>query len=165
MAIACAAAASLIIVVNAMFLQSGAHPAPFFANPAIATAADRHSMPRRRPAPCRSRRMRSPRVQLPACARLQPRRRRRNDPIAELIERPVVQRVASRITAVQRALSEYGYGQIKPSGMLDEPTSEAIEKFETRTQNAGDRADVRPAGRASLPPWPAIRVDCIRAQG
>jgi peptidoglycan hydrolase-like protein with peptidoglycan-binding domain len=31
---------------------------------------------------------------------------------------------------VQRALSDYGYGQIKPSGTLDGPTSAAIEKFE-----------------------------------
>ena len=27
-------------------------------------------------------------------------------------------------------LSEFGYGQIKPSGILDEATSAAIEKFE-----------------------------------
>ena len=32
--------------------------------------------------------------------------------------------------AVQRVLSDYGYGQIKPSGVLDQPTSAAIEKFE-----------------------------------
>ena len=32
--------------------------------------------------------------------------------------------------AVQRVLSEFGYGQIKPSGILDEATSAAIEKFE-----------------------------------
>jgi peptidoglycan hydrolase-like protein with peptidoglycan-binding domain len=31
---------------------------------------------------------------------------------------------------VQRALSDYGYGQIKPSGILDDATSAAIEKFE-----------------------------------
>lgn len=49
---------------------------------------------------------------------------RRNDPIADLIG------PSPRIQAVQRALSDYGYGQIKPSGMLDDATSEAIEKFE-----------------------------------
>ena len=32
--------------------------------------------------------------------------------------------------AVQRALSDYGYGQIKPTGILDEATSDAIERFE-----------------------------------
>ena len=32
--------------------------------------------------------------------------------------------------AVQRALSNYGYGQLQPSGLLDDATSHAIEKFE-----------------------------------
>jgi peptidoglycan hydrolase-like protein with peptidoglycan-binding domain len=32
--------------------------------------------------------------------------------------------------AVQRILSDYGYGQIKPTGVIDQPTSAAIEKFE-----------------------------------
>ncbi len=49
---------------------------------------------------------------------------RRNDPIADLIG------PSPRIAAVQRALSEYGYGQIKPTGVLDDATSAAIEKFE-----------------------------------
>jgi len=49
---------------------------------------------------------------------------RRNDPIADLIG------PSPRILAVQRVLSEFGYGQIKPSGMLDDATSAAIEKFE-----------------------------------
>ena len=31
---------------------------------------------------------------------------------------------------MQRALSEYGYGQIKASGTLDDATTAAIEKFE-----------------------------------
>ena len=31
---------------------------------------------------------------------------------------------------MQRALSEYGYGQLRLSGTLDEPTSAAIQKFE-----------------------------------
>ena len=32
--------------------------------------------------------------------------------------------------AVQRALSDFGYGQIKPSGQFDPATKTAIEKFE-----------------------------------
>ena len=32
---------------------------------------------------------------------------------------------------MQRVLSEFGYGQIRPSGTLDEATSAAIEKFES----------------------------------
>lgn len=35
-----------------------------------------------------------------------------------------------RIVLVQRALSDFGYGQIKPSGILDAPTREAIGRFE-----------------------------------
>ena len=58
---------------------------------------------------------------------------RRNDPIADLIG------PSPRIAAVQRALSDYGYGQIKPSGMLDDATSAAIEKFERERKIAGHR--------------------------
>lgn len=49
----------------------------------------------------------------------------RSDPIAELIapSRP-------RVMAVQRALSDFGYGQLKPTGTLDAATRAAIEKFE-----------------------------------
>jgi peptidoglycan hydrolase-like protein with peptidoglycan-binding domain len=35
-----------------------------------------------------------------------------------------------RVIALQRALAEYGYGQIKPSGIIDADTQAAIEKFE-----------------------------------
>lgn len=38
--------------------------------------------------------------------------------------------MSSRIMSVQRVLAAYGYGQIKPSGILDQPTSVAIERFE-----------------------------------
>ena len=34
------------------------------------------------------------------------------------------------MTAIQRALSEFGYGQIKPTGQFDPETKAAIEKFE-----------------------------------
>jgi len=48
----------------------------------------------------------------------------RNDPIAELIA------PSKRVLAVQRALSDFGYGQIKPTGQLGPETQAAIEKFE-----------------------------------
>ena len=35
-----------------------------------------------------------------------------------------------RVMALQRALAEYGYGQIKPTGIVDAETRAAIEKFE-----------------------------------
>lgn len=46
------------------------------------------------------------------------------DPIAEMIS------PSKQVVAVQRALSEFGYGQIKPSGVLDPETQSAIQKFE-----------------------------------
>ena len=48
----------------------------------------------------------------------------RNDPIAELIA------PSKRVIAIQRALSDFGYGQIKPSGNYDAETRAGIEKFE-----------------------------------
>jgi hypothetical protein len=127
-----AATATLVIIVNATFLQSGARPGPFVAAPAASpvTAADAqpkavvqgtlksadltptHTVPV-------SHQQVAATVPLPVPPPL-----RRNDPIADLIG------PSPRILAVQHILSEFGYGQIKPSGMLDGATSEAIEKFE-----------------------------------
>jgi len=50
--------------------------------------------------------------------------RARHDPIADLIG------PSSRILAVQRVLSDFGYGQIKPNGIPGPETVAAIEKFE-----------------------------------
>jgi hypothetical protein len=119
LAILGAGAVSLVIVVNAVFLQTGPHPTPFFAMPTSPPrAADNRPnvvgvatpKPAEPVAP-------GPRTPQTVSAR-------RNDPIADLIGSP------SRVMAVQRVLSDFGYGQIRPSGTLDEPTSTAIEKFE-----------------------------------
>jgi peptidoglycan hydrolase-like protein with peptidoglycan-binding domain len=45
----------------------------------------------------------------------------------DAIERPAP---ARRVIALQRVLAEYGYGQIKPSGILDTETQAAIQRFE-----------------------------------
>ena len=37
---------------------------------------------------------------------------------------------SKRVLAVQRALAEFGYGQIKPTGVVDADTRAAIERFE-----------------------------------
>ena len=115
-AILAALAVSMIIVVNAIYLQSGSHPAPFFATPKPSPVVT-NSVPKPAESSASTR---------PAAATIvpQPVAVRRNDPIADLIG------PSPRIAAVQRALSDYGYGQVKPSGMLDEATSAAIEKFE-----------------------------------
>jgi peptidoglycan hydrolase-like protein with peptidoglycan-binding domain len=46
------------------------------------------------------------------------------DPIGEMIS------PSKQVLAVQRALTEFGYGQIKPTGILDPETQSAIQKFE-----------------------------------
>ena len=48
----------------------------------------------------------------------------RNDPIAELIA------PTKQVLAIQRALADFGYGQINLTGVYDPETKEAIEKFE-----------------------------------
>ncbi len=57
--------------------------------------------------------------------KLEPNVPRAPDPIAQIIAPP-----AQRVSAVQRVLSDYGYGQIKPTGTLDRETQDAIEQFE-----------------------------------
>ncbi len=39
-----------------------------------------------------------------------------------------------RVIAMQRVLAEFGYGQIKPTGLIDSETQAAIEKFERERQ-------------------------------
>ena len=125
-----AGAACLMIVVNAVFLQSGSHPAPFFANPARPQMADTGpTAATTAPAPAPPRPVEATvAVHPPAAPRAQAPALRRNDPIAELIGASIGS--PSRVLAVQRALSEFGYGQIKVSGTLDQATAAAIEKFE-----------------------------------
>jgi peptidoglycan hydrolase-like protein with peptidoglycan-binding domain len=50
------------------------------------------------------------------------------DPIARLIAPSNA--LSKRITAVQRALADFGFGQIKPTGVFDADTRAAVEKFE-----------------------------------
>ncbi len=52
----------------------------------------------------------------------------RSDPIAELIA------PTKQVLAIQRALADFGYGQLKPTGVYDAATKAAIEKFERDRQ-------------------------------
>jgi Putative peptidoglycan binding domain len=99
-ALCLAVGASGTIIVNALFLQSGPHPAPIFS--AVAGPAA--------PAATVARTMKSSRLP--------------QDPIAEILQ------PAERVMAMQRALSEFGYGQIKVDGVMGPETTAAIEKFE-----------------------------------
>jgi Putative peptidoglycan binding domain len=123
-----AAAATIVISVNAVFLQSGPHPAPFFVNPASQPrqAAETHPITAA-PVMLKPADLPPPRPTV-SQRQGQPVSVRRNDPIGDLIGSSVGS--PSRIMAVQRLLSDFGYGQIKPTGTLDEPTSTAIERFE-----------------------------------
>jgi hypothetical protein len=118
LAIFTAVAASLVIVVNAVALQSGARPAPFLVNaPASASLPSAGA--------ARPMLAEVPPATRPAAAPRAPENvATRGDPIAEFID------MSSRIVAVQRVLANYGYGQIKPNGVLDQATRVAIEKFE-----------------------------------
>jgi hypothetical protein len=126
LAIFVASALSVAIIVNALFLQSGSHPAPFFVNPAPAPADIRSGLGN---APWPRQVDATASAHLPANMHTtQPASARHGDPIADLIGSYIGS--TARVTAVQRILSQYGYGQIKPSGVIDGPTSVAIEKFE-----------------------------------
>ncbi|MFZ3349720.1 MAG: peptidoglycan-binding domain-containing protein [Xanthobacteraceae bacterium] len=121
-AVLAAVAACAIIAVNALFLQSGSLPTPFSLDATTPmpipappnTAATRSDALKPQPVSHTVEVLRSPQ-QVVA---------RRNDPIGQLIG------MSSRIVAVQRALANYGYGQIKASGVLDRPTGAAIARFE-----------------------------------
>jgi Putative peptidoglycan binding domain len=119
-AILAAVATCAIIAVNALFLQSGALPTPFSVTPPMPEPAPLHT------AASRSDALKPQPVSHTVEALRSPQRfaARRNDPIGQLIG------MSSRIIAVQRALANYGYGQIKATGVLDRPTSAAIARFE-----------------------------------
>jgi hypothetical protein len=134
------------IVANAVFMQAGHHPSPMFGT-AVAVPLATSPLPRPRPLEPALRaadlKLTDPRPleTRPAPAAVPPPRTvaapapnamrpapiavsSRSDPVADLI-------VASRrIAAVQRALTDYGYGQLKPTGNVGSDTSAAIQKFE-----------------------------------
>jgi peptidoglycan hydrolase-like protein with peptidoglycan-binding domain len=162
--------AALAILVNALFLQSGPHPAPIFANkvapvvvPQVGPAAALAARPRsemvadiqreltrhgfydgtadgvygpRTDAAIRDfeqaaglRPSAEPNDMLLAsiarsALKAQPVAIQRNDPIAALLA------PSPRIVAVQRALTDFGYGPVKPTGIYDAETRASIERFE-----------------------------------
>ncbi|RTL49726.1 MAG: peptidoglycan-binding protein [Bradyrhizobiaceae bacterium] len=160
-AAAVAAAAMLAIVINAVFLQAGRHPAPMFGTsfdqaaltaPAIPAA---QPMPRARPAdsevkpvdvkpaevkpadakPAEQRMPDAKTVMAPPATKSAPQSTANaprppvaipahNDPIGDLVTS------SRRISQIQRALTEYGYGQLKPTGVVGADTQAAIRQFE-----------------------------------
>jgi peptidoglycan hydrolase-like protein with peptidoglycan-binding domain len=184
-----ASAAVGMVLVNALFMQTGPHPAPFFAEKPTSPGATPMTLPRLRPTGNRTDLLEPPAPAAPAAAstRIRPeivmdiqrelaqrgfydgaidgvygpktdiairdfehatgtrpsvepneallrsitRSNAKSahsspsrDPIAELLE------PSKRIIAVQRALADYGFGQIRASGTYDPKTRAAIEEFE-----------------------------------
>jgi hypothetical protein len=144
---AVAAVAVVAIMANAMFMQAGRHPAPMF-NAAFPVAPGPVAMA---PAGAASGPLPRPR---PADADIRPVESRANEPAAVVGKAapapaasspaprppasiqahadPVGDLISStrRIAAVQRALTEFGYGQLKPTGVAGTDTQAAIQKFE-----------------------------------
>ncbi|MDX3965078.1 MAG: peptidoglycan-binding domain-containing protein [Bradyrhizobium sp.] len=158
-----AAAAISAIVANALFLQTGRHPAPMFGTvinlPAPSSVPLSNPMPRPRPVgadtsplepratefrvepkPAERAAEKAPEKPVEATAST-----RANDPMTNLVKAttstppaalrppapiPAQSPAARRIAGVQRALSEYGYGNLKITGTMGGETQSAIQKFE-----------------------------------
>jgi peptidoglycan hydrolase-like protein with peptidoglycan-binding domain len=121
------------ILVNAVVLQKGRHPAPLFASrpsPARRTVSPRAAQaPARlsaRPAVALNRQAPPP----PAAAPATQAPRASGDALGALIEKEAVDvGSAERLYSVQHALRRLGY-QVKPSGRMDAPTRAALARFE-----------------------------------
>ncbi|MDF0491751.1 peptidoglycan-binding domain-containing protein [Bradyrhizobium yuanmingense] len=163
-----AVAAIAAIVANALFLQTGRHPAPMFGTvinlPAPSSVPLSNPMPRPRPVgadtsplepratefrvepkpvepkPAERAAEKPPEKPVEATAST-----RSNDPMTNLVKAttstppaalrppapiPAQSPAARRIAGVQRALSEYGYGNLKITGSMTGETQAAIQKFE-----------------------------------
>jgi hypothetical protein len=130
LAVFVAVAAVAIIVSNALFLQKGRHPSPMFdAAPGLISTRSVPA-PRSRPAPVELKtepvaaRSETAAAPMPVPRPPMPAGSARPDPLADLI-------VANRrIIAAQKALTEFGFGQIKPTGAMGPDTRAAVERFE-----------------------------------
>lgn len=159
-----AAAAVSAIVANALFLQTGRHPAPMFGTvinlPAPSPMSLSNPLPRPRPVGADT----SPLEPKATEFRIEPKPAekapeklaettastpRSGDPMTNLVIKsttptppavaiarppapiPVQQSPAARrLAGVQRALGEYGYGNLKITGTMSGETQSAIQKFE-----------------------------------
>jgi len=156
---ALAFAAVSAIIANALFLQNGHHPSPMFGSvvvmpaPALALAS-----PLPRPRPQEADAMLAepkPALESKPASEPKPAEPRPADPLTNLVKATSAAPVAPsgalrppapippashaetlasagshRVAAVQRALTEYGYGQLKPTGTVGSDTQAAIQKFE-----------------------------------
>lgn len=124
-----AVVAVLAIVVNALFLQAGRHPAPMFtstvtrplasAPPKVAAVATETVSPLPKPRP------NDADAQVDEAPKP-------DDAVGHLVRATSTPAASSssRVAAVQRALSDYGYGQLKATGTIGAETQAAIQRFE-----------------------------------
>ena len=149
-----ALAAIALIVTNGLFMQSGPHPAPIFAIkplPVVANEPTGAVIPRPRPAAVAEAPKPEPiatsagvRADAPPRPRTQPAAAAHSDPIADLIAQQ-----PHPLSAVQRALNEYGYGPVKATGVYDDATRAAIKRFE-KDHNLPLTGQVTPRFRREL---------------
>jgi hypothetical protein len=151
-------AAVSAIIANALFLQAGHHPSPMFGSVVAipqAGLAPASPLPRPRPVELAAKPAETPPPESKPVeikpAEIKPAEPKvaepRADPLANLVKAtaamPVTANVprppapiptavqgARRVAAVQRVLTEYGYGQLKPTGTIGSDTQAAIQKFE-----------------------------------
>jgi hypothetical protein len=148
---ALAAAAIVAIITNALFLQAGRHPSPMFGSvitlplptSAVSSLRSRSLETATRPAE----------LVLPETKPAENKISdlKSSDPMTNLVVKstagvpaapsnivrppapiPTSNQAAGsrRVAAVQRALTDYGYGQLKPTGTIGSDTQAAISKFE-----------------------------------
>jgi hypothetical protein len=152
-------AACSAVIANALFLQRGPHPAPMFSSIVVPAASPPNYLPRARPteadpaepklaepkfAEARSSEPKAadsmtslvksttggPLSAMPMAPPPQPPTYATRLP-APIPPAPIPITGARRVAAVQRALTEYGYGQLRPTGMIGADTRAAIQKFES----------------------------------
>ena len=148
-------AAVSAIIANALFLQAGRHPSPMFGSVVALPAAGSAPgsvLPRPRPVDAAATRAADASPSEP-----KPVEPKAADAMANLVKSTSAPAAAPsnlarppaaipawphnettanpvpasrRVAAVQRALTEYGYGQLKPTGTIGPDTQAAIQKFE-----------------------------------
>ena len=153
-----ASAAVIAIMSNALFMQAGHHPSPMFQS-SLSSSVIPSPMPRSRPVEALVRpepKAVEPKLAEPRSVETRSAESRPADPLANMM-RPSATATASagnvprppapipatardplgdlivasrRVAAVQRTLTQYGYGQLKPTGTFGSDTQAAIQRFE-----------------------------------